>query len=221
MKGITIMKKTLLLIITVAFMISVTACGKKEESDSNDKSQISSVTEDNEKTNVKDEEDIAGSEGIPGTNIDYSIAKNQIDSFNESISGYTADSILDDRGARWIVFYSNNDYYSGGQYGGNWKIYVVNDETKQFGTAGLFNDTYTKEGDKHEYDYLLRIGNGTYRVCAIYQNDEKNVYFYAEDEVVIDDSVLTEYKGLNSVIFNVTELVGADFTSMTYQLDNN
>lgn len=215
------MKKKFLLVITIALMISMTACGKKEESDSKDSSQLSSVTEDNEKINAEDKEDTAGSEGITGINIDYSIAKNQIDSFNESISGYTGDIIKDDRSASWIVFFSSNDYYSGGQYGGNWNIYVVNDETKQFGKAGLFNDTYTKEGDKHEYDYLLRIGNGTYRVCAIYQNDEKNVYFYAEDEVVIDDSVLTEYKGLNSVIFNVTELVGADFTSMTYQLDNN
>lgn len=70
------------------------------------------------------------------------------------------------------------------------------------------------------YDAGLRVGNGTYKLYVIYRNDEKGVYFYAEDEVVIDDTTLQDYKDMKCVVYNVTDLVGEDFTAMTFQLEH-
>lgn len=217
------MKKFALLVMTVVFMLSMVACGGKQESESkaDDMSQTSTETELVASGAVETEESAAETESASEVSGDYSGAKAQIDAFNERIGGYTQDLIKkDDKSASWIDFGSNNDYENGGRYDGNWKIYVVNEETKQYESPGAFYDNYPKTEDVMAYDFGIRIGNGTYKIYAIYQNDDKGVYFYAEDEIVIDETTIREYKGRNSLVYNVTDLVGADFTSMTFRLDH-
>ena len=214
------MKKLILLLMAVSFMISMVACSGKQESKSNESDASQASMEVDESITDEVDDSITESESASEVKEDYSSAKAQVDAFNERISGYTQDIISDDRSASWIVIGSNNDYNNGGRYDGNWKIYVVNEEIKKYSIMGAFYETYPKTDDTLAYDYSIRTGNGTYKIYVIYQNDEKDVYFYAEEEVVLDDTTIHEYKGKSSFVYNVTDLVGADFTSRTFQLDH-
>jgi len=221
------MKKRILLLMMVVFTISMTACGGKKESESsiNDVSQTSAVAEKAEVSTTESataatEDGVTGKESAADGAVDYSGAKAQIEALDEKIDGYTNDLIKkDDKNASWIMFGSNSDYEHGGGYGGNWAFYVVNEETKQYDTMGKLYDNYPKTDDKMAYDAGMRIGNGTYKLYVVYRNDEKGVYFYAEDEVVIDDTTLQDYKDKKCVVYDVTDLVGEDFTAMTFQLE--
>lgn len=222
------MKKRILLLMMVVFTISMTACGGKKESESsiNDVSQTSAVAEKAEVSTAESataatEDGVTEKESAADAAVDYSGAKAQIDAFKEKIDGYTNDLIKkNDKSASWIMLGSNNDYEHGGSYGGNWTFYIVNEETKQYNTLTRLNDNRPNTEGKMAYDAGSRVGNGTYKLHAIYQNDEKGVYFYAEDEVVIDDTTLQDYKDMKCVVYDVTDLVGEDFTVMTFQLEH-
>ena len=221
------MKKRILLLMTVVFTISMAACGSKQESESSTKdvSQTSTVTEKEEASTAESatavtEDGVTEKESAADAAVDYSGAKAQIEALDEKIDSYTNDLVKkDDKNASWIMFGSNSDYEHGGGYGGNWTFYVVNEGTKQYESMGTLYDNYPKTEDKMVYDAGLRVGNGTYKLYVIYRNDEKGVYFYAEDDVVIDDTTLQGYKDKKCVVYNVTDLVGEDFTAMTFQLE--
>ncbi len=219
------MKKRILLLVTLVFTISMVACGEKQESESSakDVSQTSIETE-KEESSATESATAATEDGITekaSVADDYSGAKAQIEAFKEKIDGYTNDLIKkDDKSASWIMLGSNNDYEHGGSYGGNWTFYIVNEETKQYNTLTRLNDNRPNTEGKMAYDTGSRVGNGTYKLHAIYQNDEKGVYFYAEDEVVIDDTTLQDYKNMKCVVYNVTDLVGENVTVMTFQLEH-
>jgi len=230
-EGESIMKKRFLMFIAVASMLSMVACGDKQESETKKNDVAQSIVEKEESegtgtnTPKEEESDVVGTNNSTAEKptealVDYSVDKEKVDAFYANIVNYKKELIKDDRDASWLAFGSDNDYYSGGRYDGNWMIFVIEEATKLYATASGFNEIYPRTEDTFAYEYALRIGNGTYKICAVYRNEEKNVYFYAEDEIVIDDSTLTEYKKRNSFVYNITDLVGADFTAMTYKLDN-
>lgn len=230
-EGEFIMKKKFLLFIAVACMFSMMACGDKQESETKKNDAVQSIVEKEESegtgtnTSKEEEPDVADTnnntvEKPTEALVDYSVDKEKVEAFYANIGNYKKGLIKDDRNASWIAFGSDNDYYSGGRYEGNWMIFVIEEETKLYETASGFNQIYPRTEGSFAFEYMLRIGNGKYKICAVYCNEEKNVYFYAEDEVVIDDATLTEYKIFNSFVYNITDLVGADFTAMTYELDN-
>ncbi|MGN1120592.1 MAG: hypothetical protein ACI4Q4_09545 [Oscillospiraceae bacterium] len=199
--------------------ISMTACGAKSETGT---SKTSSVADDNTQVTAEKTEAATPAEETPdftATNVDYSDAKSRIDEFYEYFGTLESGLIKDDREASWLVFESFVDYKSGGSYDKNWDFYVIDEEAKQYHGANTLYPASKKEETKNPYDYYCRIGNGTYKIYAIYQNDEAGVYFFATDEVVIDDSNVGDYNGLKSVCYNLTEMIGEDFTALAYELN--
>lgn len=214
------MKRKHLIAMAIFTAVSMTACSANGVSET---SQTSSVTNADTQETTEKNKATTVSEETPepsDTSVDYSAAKSQIDDFYEYLSAFKSGLIKDDREANWLVLESFLDYKSGGSYDKNWKFYVVDEEQKQYFGANTLYSTNHKDETMPVYDNSCRIGNGTFKIYAIYQNDEAAVFFFAEDEVVIDDSAVCDYDGRKCVCYNLPEMIGEDFTAFTYQLNH-
>lgn len=199
------MKKRILSIALIASLVlSAAGCGETGNSTTDNNGTTATARE-----NVTaDEDSVAETESAIEETEDYSEAKAKIEAFYESEGNYEGWVITDNKEDCWLHYDSYIDEENGGNYNKSdyWKIYVSNEDTKAM-----------QEVDNLQYgNYHHRVGYGNFKIYAFYDNDELGVYFYAEDEINLNESNVSE----NEYHYNLTELIGEEITKKTYKLEN-
>lgn len=217
-------KKFIIISLIASLVISVAGCSQTDSSATNDNTAASNnadVAEITKTATEATEEQILSSEETTITEKeDYSEAKAKVDTFWEHLNDYKFGVITNNKSDCWFYYESHISKENGGQYKSDyWKFYVTNEDTKEFIDFSM-NPTANKDGSGLPlFDYHQRVGYGNFKIYAVYDNDESGVYFYAEDEITLNESNVSENGSLLVYHYNLTELVGEDFTAKTYQLD--
>jgi hypothetical protein len=153
-------------------------------------------------------------------NKDYLEAKAKIDAFHKNLGNYEYGVITADKDDCWLHYESYITKQNGGGYDG-WHFYVTNEETKQYTNFGQ-SSTGNKEGSGLPlFDHYQRVGFGTFKIYAIYENVKLGVFFYADETVVLNESTVFEYNRHQAYRINLNELISEDMTIKTYQIERD
>ncbi len=215
------MKKKLLSIALVASLIlSAAGCGEKENSVTTDNgtttTSAENITADEDNVTEATTVTVAETETAIVETEDYSEAKAKIEAFYESKDDYEGGVITDNKEDCWFYYDSYIDDEKGGDYESDyWKIYVSNEDTK---AITFFNNLKPTSKTLPKYDWHQRVGYGNFKIYAVYDNDELGVYFFAEDEVNLNETNVSQEGDFLVHHYNLTELIGEEITEKTYQL---
>lgn len=209
-------------------MLSMTACGSDKAAQTDVSGNSAVATSESTTESVAEgtkAETVAPTDSAEVNTEDYSAAKSQIEEFYNS---YTRSNevIISDVNAPWIRYESYIYKTNGGRYySDNWNLYVANEETKEYIDFDMFPTDNDKDSGLPLYDAKNRLGYGTFRVCAIYENDELGVYYFVDKVIVFDETttenVSTSTNGTLIYHFNLSELIGEEITLKTYQLESD
>lgn len=226
------MKKRILSIALIASLaLSAAGCGKTGSSESEDNisttvadnSDVSKTTTNVADNNTADEDNATETTTVNAAEMesatieteDYSEAKAKIEAFYESKSDYKGGIITDNKEDCWFNYDSYIDGENGGDYDSDyWAIYVSNEDTKAISS---FNNLNPTSETSPKYEWSQRVGYGNFKIYAVYDNDELGIYFYAEDEVNLNESNVVQGESFLEYHYNLTELIGEEITTKTYQ----